>query len=198
VEEVRRLNFELSVGEARSRALLDALPDLLFRVDDGGNVADVHAGPGMENGPFVPGLGSGNLLEAAPVRAPAILEAIQDCLASGAIRTVPMPPAEGRPEHYEVTIVPEGKARSIVVARDLTERVQLEQLKSDFINRAAHELWTPLTTVILMADLIHGGGTPGERRKPGRPGRGSSGPCPPRLTARPCRIRTAPRTRRTP
>ena len=73
-----------------------------------------------------------------------------------------MPPEEGRPEHYEVTIVPEGRSKAIVVARDLTERVQLEQLKSDFINRAAHELRTPLTTVVLMADLIRGGGTPDE------------------------------------
>ena len=159
VEEVRRLNFELSVGESRTRALLDALPDLLFRVDEGGGVSDVHAGHGMEQSPLVTGLDSGSLLSAAPLRAPSVLEAIQACLSSGEIRTVPMPPEEGRLEHYEMTIVPESRSKAIVVARDLTERVQLEQLKSDFINRAAHELRTPLTTVILMADLIHGGGT---------------------------------------
>ncbi len=49
---------------------------------------------------------------------------------------------EGRPLHIQ----------SIV--RDITERVKLEQMKSDFINRASHELRTPLTTAILMTDLL--------------------------------------------
>ncbi len=45
----------------------------------------------------------------------------------------------------------------IVVAHDITERARLEQMKTDFINRASHELRTPLTTAILMADLLEGG-----------------------------------------
>ena len=48
------------------------------------------------------------------------------------------------------------------VARDVTEQARLEQLKSDFINRAAHELRTPLTTVVVMAELIREGGKPEE------------------------------------
>ncbi len=162
VEEVHRLNVELSSSESRTRALLDALPDLLFRADREGNVSDVHAGNGMEHSPLAKGLRAGSLLAAAPVRAPAILDAIRACLESGTTRTIQLPAEEGRTEHYEMTVVPESRTRAVVVARDLTERVQLEQLKSDFINRAAHELRTPLTTVILMADLIRGGGEAAE------------------------------------
>lgn len=45
------------------------------------------------------------------------------------------------------------------IVRDITDRVKLEQMKSDFINRASHELRTPLTTAILMTELIRDGGS---------------------------------------
>jgi PAS domain S-box-containing protein len=45
------------------------------------------------------------------------------------------------------------------IVRDITDRVKLEQMKSDFINRASHELRTPLTTAILMTELIREGGS---------------------------------------
>ncbi|MEI7988844.1 MAG: ATP-binding protein [Chloroflexota bacterium] len=44
---------------------------------------------------------------------------------------------------------------TIVVITDLTERAFLEQMKSDFVNRASHELRTPLSIAILMIDLLN-------------------------------------------
>lgn len=52
-----------------------------------------------------------------------------------------------------------------IVLHDITERAHLEQMKSDFINRASHELRTPLTTAILMADLLEGGNTEEEHQQ---------------------------------
>jgi len=46
-----------------------------------------------------------------------------------------------------------------VLVRDVTEQEKLNELKSDFINRASHELRTPLTSAILMTELIQSGGT---------------------------------------
>lgn len=43
-----------------------------------------------------------------------------------------------------------------IVLHDITARAHLEQMKSDFINRASHELRTPLSTAIIMADLLEG------------------------------------------
>ncbi len=43
---------------------------------------------------------------------------------------------------------------SIAVITNISQRAFLEQMKTDFINRASHELRTPLTTAILMADLL--------------------------------------------
>jgi signal transduction histidine kinase len=50
-------------------------------------------------------------------------------------------------------------------SRDITESARLEQMKSDFINRAAHDLRTPLTTVTMMVDLIQEGGEENELKQ---------------------------------
>jgi signal transduction histidine kinase len=46
--------------------------------------------------------------------------------------------------------------------RDISQEAQLEQLRSDFINQAAHDLRTPITTTKLMVDLLRHGGSPEE------------------------------------
>jgi two-component system phosphate regulon sensor histidine kinase PhoR len=51
---------------------------------------------------------------------------------------------------------------ALIVIRDITEQAKLNEMKSDFINRASHELRTPLTTAMLMTELIQEGGTPEE------------------------------------
>ncbi|MGA7605085.1 MAG: ATP-binding protein, partial [Anaerolineales bacterium] len=60
---------------------------------------------------------------------------------------------------YEARLYPISSGEALIVIRDITERVQLDQMKSDFINRASHELRTPVTSAILMAELIQEGGT---------------------------------------
>lgn len=52
-----------------------------------------------------------------------------------------------------------------IVLHDITERANLEQMKSDFINRASHELRTPLTTAILMANLLEDSNTAEEQQQ---------------------------------
>ncbi|MEI7989990.1 MAG: histidine kinase dimerization/phospho-acceptor domain-containing protein, partial [Chloroflexota bacterium] len=51
---------------------------------------------------------------------------------------------------------------AIVVMHNVNERARLEQMKSDFINCATHNLRTPLTTIILMLRLLEGECTPEE------------------------------------
>ncbi|MCX6067413.1 MAG: ATP-binding protein, partial [Chloroflexi bacterium] len=46
---------------------------------------------------------------------------------------------------------------------DISDRARLEQMKSDFINRATHELRTPISAMILMVDLLDGETTDDER-----------------------------------
>jgi PAS domain S-box-containing protein len=42
----------------------------------------------------------------------------------------------------------------VAVARDITERKQIDRMKNEFISRAAHELRTPLTSVMGYAELL--------------------------------------------
>jgi two-component system phosphate regulon sensor histidine kinase PhoR len=60
---------------------------------------------------------------------------------------------------YESRLYPLSLSEALIVIRDITEQARLNEMKSDFINRASHELRTPLTSAILMTELIQEGGT---------------------------------------
>ena len=60
---------------------------------------------------------------------------------------------------YESRLYPISTDEALIVIRDITDQAQLNEMKSDFINRASHELRTPLTAAILMTELIQEGGT---------------------------------------
>lgn len=51
----------------------------------------------------------------------------------------------------------------LYVARDVTEQVHLERMKSDFVSYASHELRTPLTTIKMMVKLLLMDAAPGTR-----------------------------------
>jgi PAS domain S-box-containing protein len=63
---------------------------------------------------------------------------------------------------FESRLYPISSNEALIVIRDITEQAKLNEMKSDFINRASHELRTPLTSAILMTELIQEGGTPEE------------------------------------
>jgi two-component system phosphate regulon sensor histidine kinase PhoR len=66
---------------------------------------------------------------------------------------------------YEARFAPIGSTEALLVVRDITEQAKLNEMKSDFINRASHELRMPLTNAILMVNLIQEGGAPAEMQE---------------------------------
>jgi signal transduction histidine kinase len=60
---------------------------------------------------------------------------------------------------FEARLHPISEDEALIIVRDITEQARLDQMKSDFINRASHELRTPLTSAILMTELLQQGGT---------------------------------------
>jgi len=60
---------------------------------------------------------------------------------------------------FEARLHPISSEEALIIVRDITEQARLDQMKSDFINRASHELRTPLTSAILMTELLQLGGT---------------------------------------
>jgi signal transduction histidine kinase len=66
---------------------------------------------------------------------------------------------------YESRLHPINSREALIIIRDITDVVRLNEMKTDFINRASHELRTPLTAAILMTDLIQQGGTQEEQQE---------------------------------
>jgi len=65
---------------------------------------------------------------------------------------------DGRPVDVEIAAIPTryGKKRGThIVFRDVSERKQIDQMKSDFIAMVSHELRTPLAVILGNAQIIH-------------------------------------------
>ena len=161
---LERLHYEknLRLSEARNRAILTALPDLLLRVDISGRILDYNA---SANHPLylpqdsVIGKNLNDLWPDEIVKKIMEQDAQQFFTGSHWVEEFTLP---GRSNIYEARLYPISEVEALIVARDVTEQARLSQMKSDFINRASHELRTPLTSAILMAELIQQGGTPEE------------------------------------
>jgi PAS domain S-box-containing protein len=155
-EETIRLN------EARNRTLLNTLPDLLIRIDLDGTILDYSAN---SNHPLYidRDVISGRNLSA--VWPPELVEKIvgranaHGFAKSHWLEGFRLPYSKST---YESRLHPISTKEALILIRDVTEQEKLNELKSDFINRASHELRTPLTSAILMTELIQSGGTPEE------------------------------------
>jgi PAS domain-containing protein/anti-sigma regulatory factor (Ser/Thr protein kinase) len=155
-EETIRLN------EARNRIIINALPDLIIRIDIDGIILDYSANPDHPLYIHRDVISGKKLSQTWPE------EIVKKIIGSKnhLIFTLPnwvsgfhLPGANGI---YESRLYPISSIEALIVMRDVTEQERLNEAKSDFIHRASHELRTPLTSAILMADLIQDGGTPEE------------------------------------
>ena len=155
-EETIRLN------EARNRAMLSALPDLLIRIDTPGKILDYSANPDHPLYIHRDVISGKKLSETWP---PDVVEKIRGSENHDAFHSSNVLEEFRLPfinKVYESRLYPISLSEALIVIRDITDQAQLNEMKSDFINRASHELRTPLTAAILMTELIQEGGTPEE------------------------------------
>ena len=152
-EETIRLN------EARNHAILSALPDLLIRINLDGEILDYSAHPDHPLYIHRDVISGKRLSETWPAD---IVEKIRGAGNQIAFTTANVLEEFRLPftnKIYESRLYPISTDEGLIVIRDITDQAQLNEMKSDFINRASHELRTPLTAAILMTELIQGGGT---------------------------------------
>jgi PAS domain S-box-containing protein len=156
---LQRGQFEekIRASEARSQTLMYALPDLIVRIDEAGYVLDYISRPdhplNMECGVI-----DGKTLTdvwGADVVAQLHLEKGKSGPLTWTESALRFP---DKPNVFEARMEAFHETGKLIVIRDVSDRARLDQMKSDFINRASHELRTPLTTAILMCDLIRQGG----------------------------------------
>jgi two-component system phosphate regulon sensor histidine kinase PhoR len=132
------------------RALIEKLPTPLLVISRTGRV--VYANPAAHG--VLPRLEPGAHF-ASLIRAPAFVEVVNASLDDGGERGVRFTTHQGRERFYEARVgrLPAGasfgpEAQAIVQLEDRTEARRAEQLRSDFIANAGHELRTPLASII--------------------------------------------------
>ncbi|QIZ69792.1 PAS domain S-box protein [Oxynema aestuarii] len=118
----------LSASEAKQRALLAAIPDMLFHVDLDGNFLDFI--PGREVNPLVPPeefLGR-NIHEVLPEGfANRIEEHLQRCWQTQTVQWFETDLwQDGRIRHYEVRVTPVENEQLLTMVRDVSNRKQAE------------------------------------------------------------------------
>ncbi|HKB19428.1 MAG TPA: GAF domain-containing sensor histidine kinase [Gaiellaceae bacterium] len=126
--EVERDNnfWALQASERRSRAILEALPDKIFRVSESGILLDLQ-----ENRKFHPAsMRVGDSLYDAPVArvfVERLMAAGRRALESGVMQTAEWDAdVEGDTRHVEGRFIPSGKDEFFVLLRDVTKRKRQE------------------------------------------------------------------------
>jgi len=129
--QLRDANEALQKAEARQRALLNAIPDLVFRIQRDGTYLDFAAPRG---GTFVlpEGIIGSNLASSSvPARdRAAVMDAIGRAIDTGAVVTQEYSlPVDGHTRYFEARIVRSGPDEVVATVRDIGERKQAETVR---------------------------------------------------------------------
>jgi signal transduction histidine kinase len=160
-ERVLAMEMDLRQSERRNAALLSAVPDMMFRIRRDGVFLDYKASnPGLlvVPGEQIVGASIGAIMPEALVEK--IMNCIEQALTTKEMQTLEYTLKIGDAAHvFEARFKDSGIDEVTAIVREISDRARLEQMKSDFINRATHELRTPIATMLLMVNLIDGDAT---------------------------------------
>jgi len=159
----------LRQSEARHRALLTAIPDLIFRKHRDGTFLDYHAGSLVDlAAPPDQIIGRKTAEVLPPESAERHQRAVERALETGEMQTYEYTlPINGQLMDYEARMVVCGPDEVITIVRNITERKRTQQqafelalerqrvsVLETFIQDASHDLKTPLSVVQLSAHML--------------------------------------------
>lgn len=122
-ERVRERTRELDLSESRNRALLNATPDLMLRLDRGGSFLDAKDSTHVSLGLPIEQLQGKHVSEVFPEFAEGGMDAIQQALDTGEAQTVDFGRREeGHLRDFEARIVVSGQNQVLVIVRDITDQ----------------------------------------------------------------------------
>ncbi|MFQ5631138.1 MAG: response regulator, partial [bacterium] len=160
VVERKRAEKAVRKSEAKNRAFLDAIPDLILRIHRDGNFLD-HKAANEGEAVVVPAaeFKGKSVYEMMPQKvAQQIIQHVQHALKTNEIQVIEYQlPAKGAQVDCEARIVVSGEDEVVAIVRDITERKRVERMKNEFVSTVSHELRTPLTSIRGALGLITGG-----------------------------------------
>jgi len=146
-EKLARKEAELRESEARTRRILNVMPDQVFVLNASGEIL-THIGgsdrtdlTGLAIDSLLPELGS-------------FREALAKCFARGNMQTLELVRRVGTVTHnYEARITPMREDQALMVVRDCTRAKTIASVKEEFISIACHELRTPISGIIGVLEM---------------------------------------------
>ncbi|MCW5680880.1 MAG: histidine kinase [Xanthobacteraceae bacterium] len=162
ISQFPRADWRTAKAEPQMAAIIRAIPEpaLLLRFDGavlaGNAAADVALGAVRVGSPV-----------SLTVRAPEIVEAVREVGGGGAARLVSFNLRVPHDRAFDAHITPIGLEESfstqyqipgyiLVVFRDRTEAMRVDQMRADFVANASHELRTPLASLAGFIDTLRG------------------------------------------
>ncbi len=163
--EQRRNAAALERRDAENRALLDSIPDLMFRIDEAGTYRWVRPGRSLKPVAEAESLIGRTMNELLPDIADRLVRVARSVVRNQRPATLEYPMTiDGEAREFEARLVPLGSDETLWLVRDITDlkqaQVRLEGLvrsKDEFLGSVSHELRTPLTTVVGFAAELRDG-----------------------------------------
>jgi PAS domain S-box-containing protein len=155
ITERKAAEDALRASEARTSAVLDAMPDLMFRIDRRGTYLSYHA-PNEADlmAPPTQFLGRTARQVMATKLAEQCMESLERCLRSGEVVTYEyeITGPTGRTRAWEVRMAPCAADEVVALVRDVTERKTAERRQSLMLAELDHRVKNNLAAVLSIAE----------------------------------------------
>ncbi len=169
LEKRRGAEAELRVAEEESRALLEALPDTIYRIDRAGTILGFQASPAADSQDESQKLGR-NVSEVMPADVAAeAIECINEAIETREVVSLDYQiEREGVRHDHEARFVKGGEHEVIAIVRDVTQLKELQReldqahrdalqaagTKGRFLATMSHQIRTPMNGVIGMTNVM--------------------------------------------